>query len=78
MCGGTTTYGWKDPGRMFQASVTGMDYNTTYYYTYGSNITGWSKENYFKSPGISVQMKSTSFGIVGGEPLLFFQFTKKI
>jgi len=68
MCGSPATgYGWRSEGKIWHAVVTGLTPNTVYFYTYGSDVTGWSKESHFRVMPESSKMTSTKIGIVGDQ-----------
>lgn len=69
LCGSPATgYGWKAPGYLQTAVLSGLSANTRYYYRYGSNQSGWSDEYHFVSApktGASVGVSLIAFGDMG-------------
>ncbi|KAG9148553.1 hypothetical protein Leryth_023929 [Lithospermum erythrorhizon] len=76
MCGTITPspardFGWHDPGFIHSAVMTGLEPSTTFTYTYGSDSTGWSKNNTFRTPpaaGDSSEVKFIAYGDMGKAP----------
>eukprot|EP01117_Protostelium_nocturnum_P005141 TRINITY_DN1866_c0_g1_i1.p1 TRINITY_DN1866_c0_g1~~TRINITY_DN1866_c0_g1_i1.p1 ORF type:complete len:569 (+),score=151.58 TRINITY_DN1866_c0_g1_i1:237-1943(+) len=53
LCGApATTFGWRDPGLLYSATVSGLRGGKKYYYSYGSVAGGFSKVSSFVAPSI--------------------------
>ncbi|PKA56335.1 putative inactive purple acid phosphatase 24 [Apostasia shenzhenica] len=64
-------FGWHDPGYIHTAIMTGLQPSTSYFYKYGSDSVGWSKDINFRTPPAAGANETIflAFGDMGKAPL---------
>eukprot|EP01117_Protostelium_nocturnum_P003426 TRINITY_DN1444_c0_g3_i2.p1 TRINITY_DN1444_c0_g3~~TRINITY_DN1444_c0_g3_i2.p1 ORF type:complete len:577 (+),score=193.02 TRINITY_DN1444_c0_g3_i2:202-1932(+) len=58
-------WGWKEPGTFYSAVATNLKPGTRYYYSFGSEGTGYSKEESFVAPAPASRKSSIRFVAFG-------------
>jgi hypothetical protein len=73
MCGGVAKHsGWRDPGTLHTAIMTGLQPGQKYYYIYGAKDTcGFSAESYFYAPPAVGPETPVTFTSYGGSAIFF-------
>ena len=67
MCGSPAVdFGYRDPGLLHRANLTGLQPGSTYYYTCGDDQFGWSQEFSFKAASPADPDTTTRVVIYGG------------
>ncbi|KAK7263945.1 hypothetical protein RJT34_31544 [Clitoria ternatea] len=64
-------FGWHDPGYIHSAVMTGLKPSSTFSYSYGSNLVGWSEQIQFSTPpaGGADELRFIAYGDMGKTPL---------
>ena len=69
LCGApATTIGWRSPGILHHAILDGLEPNHDYFYTFGSEETGWSSERRLHvppAPGRQASVNILAYGDMG-------------
>ncbi|KAL0919246.1 hypothetical protein M5K25_011329 [Dendrobium thyrsiflorum] len=64
-------FGWHDPGYIHSAIISGLQPSSSYFYKYGSDSVGWSKDVKFSTPPAAGASETTflSYGDMGKAPI---------
>ena len=67
MCGSPATdFGYRDPGLLHQAKLTGLKPGLSYYYVCGDEEFGWSQEFHFSAASPADPHITTRVSAFGG------------